>query len=72
MTLKGWMLRKVNGPPRHRDRGDARRGAPSAQALGASDAGREPSLRGGSEHGRSVRETIAHLGPYATLIAAVR
>ena len=71
MTLKGWMLRKVNGP--HKHRGDARRGPPSAQDLAAPGAdGREPSLRGGAEHRGSVRETTAHLGPYATLIAAVR
>jgi hypothetical protein len=73
MTLKGWMLRRVNGPPKHRDRGDARRVSPSVQGLAAPDAGgREPSLRGAAEHATSAHETIAHLGPYATLIAAVR
>src|SRR5436190_8800106 len=70
MTLKGWMLRKVNGPNKPRDRG---RGAPSVQGLAAADGGgREPSLRGAGEQRNSMRETIAHLGPYATLIAAVR
>jgi pSer/pThr/pTyr-binding forkhead associated (FHA) protein len=70
MTLKGWMLRKVNGPNKPRDRG---RVAPSVQGLAPADAGgREPSLRGAAEQRKSMRETIAHLGPYATLIAAVR
>ena len=65
MTLKGWMLRKVNGPNKPRDRG---RGAPSVQGLAAADGGgREPSLRGAGEQRNSMRETIAHLGPYATL-----
>jgi len=72
MTLKGWMLRKVNGPHKPRDRGDARHGAPSMHGLAApGDDGREPGLRG-SEHRISGRETMAHLGPYAILIAAVR
>lgn len=69
MTLKGWMLRKVNGPHKRRDRGGGR-DAPSVQSMAAAeDDGREPSL-----HDRQVsgRQTMAHLGPYATLIAAVR
>ena len=70
MTLKGWMLRKVNGPHKQRDR-DARRGAPSMHGLAApGDDGREPGLRGAPDR-ISGRETMAHLGPYAILIAAV-
>src|SRR5215471_8387575 len=69
MTLKGWMLRKVNGPQK---RGDARR-APSVQGMAPlGDDGREPSLRGAPEHRISGRETVAHLGPYAILISAIR
>jgi len=72
MTLKGWMLRKVNGPQKHGNRGDARRAAPSVHGLAPpGDDGREPSLRG-SEHRISGRETMAHLGPYAILVAAIR
>ena len=68
MTLKGWMLRKVNGPHKRRDRGGGR-DAPSVQGLAAADDGREPSLQ---DRRVSGRQTMAHLGPYATLIAAVR
>jgi len=63
------MLRKVNGPHKRRDRGGGR-DSPSVQGMAsAEEDGREPSL-----HDRRVsgRQTMAHLGPYATLIAAVR
>ncbi len=73
MTLKGWMLRKVNGAPGDRNRGDKRHAAPSLHGVaGAEGDGREPSLRGSAGHRNSLRETMAHLGPYAILIAAIR
>ena len=73
MTLKGWMLRKVNGAPGDRNRGDKRHAAPSLHGVAAAEGdGREPSLRGSAGHRNSLRETMAHLGPYAVLIAAIR
>ena len=64
MTIKGWVLRKVNPTikPGEDDRG---RGAPTLR--GAADAAgdtREPGLRAG-------RDT-AHLGRYAPLVSAIR
>jgi hypothetical protein len=73
MTLKGWMLRKVNGPSKDRDRSDKRRAAPSLHGVPAAEGdGREPSMRGSAERRHGGRETMAHLGPYAILIAAIR
>jgi hypothetical protein len=70
MSLKRWMLGKVNETGIHARRGEQRRIAPSlrngAKVVGT-DAD-EPSI------GRSGRDMAreAHLGPYAPLIAAIR
>ena len=63
MSMKGWLLGKVHGPGN-----EARRVAPSLRdGASVTDTGRAE--HDGSDAGRA-RE--AHLGPYATLIAAIR
>jgi pSer/pThr/pTyr-binding forkhead associated (FHA) protein len=68
MSLKRWMLGKVNETGAHARRGTQRRIPPSLRdgsAPGAETS--EPTV------GRSAdREREAHLGPYAPLIAAIR
>src|SRR3954452_19520849 len=69
MTVKRWMLRKVNAA----DKGASRSHAPAAKAVGAAAGDEhEPSL--GSFGGRlaSMAQEAEHLGPYASLIAAIR
>src|SRR5512141_621496 len=73
MTLKRWVLGKVNGTVSQGSRGDARRIAPSlgADVDAAQIDGSEPRVHG-SEFLGGKRGGAAHLGPYAPLVAAIR
>src|SRR5215813_5842029 len=62
MTLKGWMLRKVNAMGKRPPPDDS----PPADAEG-----REPIVGSFADH-RALARTAEHLGPYGPLIAAIR
>jgi pSer/pThr/pTyr-binding forkhead associated (FHA) protein len=70
MTLKGWMLGKVNTTEKR----DARSRAPTAKRGEATAATEphEPSLGAFGERGATLAEETEHLGPYRPLIAAIR
>jgi len=70
MTVKRWMLGKVNAADK---RGDRSR-APAGTAAGVAAAGdaHEPSLSSFGGRLASLAQEAEHLGPYASLIAAIR
>ena len=72
MSLKRWVLGKMGGGA---TRSDGRRVAPSLHGL-PERAGRrdssEPTVGRAAEPRHGRREGIAHLGPYAPLVAAIR
>src|SRR5437899_4810253 len=69
MAVKRWMLGKVNAGSRRdlpsHERDAARGDAPGAARL------REPSV-GALDHGPGTIDEAEHLGPYASLIGAIR
>ena len=68
MSVKRWVLGKVHGSP-----AAGRRVAPSVRGeLPEGSDAREPMVGDGAERADGGRGTIAHLGPYAPLIAAIR
>jgi hypothetical protein len=69
MSLKRWVLGKVQGPSTG-SRGTVRRVAPSLHGESAQDDEHEPLL--GSMKDDGGKGAIAHLGPYAPLIASIR
>ena len=74
MTLKGWMLGKVNGTDKRASRGEPRARAPmdvrDADTSGAEV--REPSMRAGAARRGAAPDEVEHLGPYRLLITAIR
>ena len=65
MTMKGWMLRRVNAMGKQSARDDSPRAIP-----GGPDE-REPSVGSFVEH-KTLSQSAEHLGPYGPLIAAIR
>src|SRR5262249_3399625 len=67
MTLKGWMLRKVNVMGSRSGRDDS----PRAAAIHGAPDEREPSVGKFAEH-RTLPQNAEHLGLYGPLIGAIR
>ena len=72
MSLKRWVLGKVHGPSGETRNLKGRRVPPSLNGTFATDAAREPTTGGVREPDDDARSSIAHLGPYTPLIAAIR
>ena len=73
MSLKRWVLGKVHGPSGETRKVKGRRIAPSLDgALASQGEGREPMLGRAPDQHDDARSSIAHLGPYTPLIAAIR